>query len=1135
MVPVLLGELNSFDVLLLQGELCTFQDVRIHAQQWKESTDLVMPRKHEDNISPVGIEKNIGKNTRGKGEAVNTAKINKSCSTDAFRGDMISMLIGEYILSQQDFQLNGLMSINWTRLYRSSKIKVDVGLGYGWTHHYSAQLHERYTPPPKVGPKVLGHHWMEFIDQYGDSFTFDRMKLGETSHHASTGLALLFARSDCYILIHPNEGYWNFNKINDQWLLTTINNDMGSALQLSYDNKNLLTRISCSPRRGITLFYNSMDHIIRIVPHIIDEEGQEKLLPEPLACYQFNLSGTLIIATDSNNITERYKYLACGLLDKRILASGFCHYFEWLGDDENAKCRQQWGDTGAYHYTFDYDGNKSSRTDVLGHTEFYYHDDNGLLTRFINARGYQTTYQYDAQNRKIQQINAQNQITRFIYNDAGKLTEQIETDGSKEQFLYNNFDKHIMTTDALGRKFKRHFTPSGRLLSETNPEGRKAYLKYNDKGLLSKKIDINGICTELQWSDQGDLLAQKVADKITRYSYDGLGRLNAVCDAQNLTIEYCRNKSGQIVEQHTYQQGRKDAKMSRYEYDKSGRLSVLQDTLGHITYYDYAGLSQPNKITFADGSWVKYQYDNHLNLTNIERCDEANYYIKYSPTQQPTQITGFDGRVQHYQYDELDNLISIKDGKDRLVEFRRNKRGQIVDQHAVKTNVQCNFNHHNVYQYDKLGRVKLAYNSDCKIELVYHRNGKISQSKHDHHRFNYNYDRQGQRSCIMLPDSSLLHYQYDKNGLLRQINLSLSSGMKQRVLNLNYNSLKLPTKLHQGNGLLLEQAFDAQSCLIEQRWESKTQNSPANSVYLQQRRYSYNALNQLVKSNELLRVNESSKSIEHSYTYNVLRQLIRCDVTDPTQSDSNKKCNSKVYSWSAFGDPQGIYTLDTKQQEVCIEHDRLISFKGRDYIYDGCGNQIKSTAAGYLQNRSFNGLNQLCYINVNGKLSHYHYDALGRRSAKITEAGKIEYMWDGNQLIGEFSKGAYRWYIYHPDTFLPIALIDQGEVYYYHLDQLGTPIYLTDKNQQIVWQNNSDVFGCELDSKECTIQNKINNPLRFQGQYFDVESSLHYNRFRYYCSHQERFIQQNPIGLAGGINLYQYLADPVNWIVPFGL
>ena len=63
----------------------------------------------------------------------------------------------------------------------------------------------------------------------------------------------------------------------------------------------------------------------------------------------------------------------------------------------------------------------------------------------------------------------------------------------------------------------------------------------------------------------------------------------------------------------------------------------------------------------------------------------------------------------------------------------------------------------------------------------------------------------------------------------------------------------------------------------------------------------------------------------------------------------------------------------------------------------------------------------------------------------------------------------------------------------------------------------------------------IQNPLRFQGQYHDHETGLHYNRYRYYDPLVGRFISKDPIGYAGGLNLYVYAPNPVFWIDPFGL
>jgi RHS repeat-associated protein len=61
---------------------------------------------------------------------------------------------------------------------------------------------------------------------------------------------------------------------------------------------------------------------------------------------------------------------------------------------------------------------------------------------------------------------------------------------------------------------------------------------------------------------------------------------------------------------------------------------------------------------------------------------------------------------------------------------------------------------------------------------------------------------------------------------------------------------------------------------------------------------------------------------------------------------------------------------------------------------------------------------------------------------------------------------------------------------------------------------------------------EVHQPLRFQGQYFDEETGLHYNRFRYYDPDCGRFVSQDPIGLNGGTNLFAHAPSPNNWIDP---
>jgi RHS repeat-associated protein len=125
------------------------------------------------------------------------------------------------------------------------------------------------------------------------------------------------------------------------------------------------------------------------------------------------------------------------------------------------------------------------------------------------------------------------------------------------------------------------------------------------------------------------------------------------------------------------------------------------------------------------------------------------------------------------------------------------------------------------------------------------------------------------------------------------------------------------------------------------------------------------------------------------------------------------------------------------------------------------------------------------------------------------------------------------------------------EVFHLHVDHLGTPREITDTDGHLVWTANYAAWGKAvtanpprriLTRQGNTVAEVIEEQaeplqcnLRFQGQYADAESGLHYNRFRYYEPEVGRFASQDPISLLGGDNLYRYAFNPTNWTDPLGL
>jgi len=111
---------------------------------------------------------------------------------------------------------------------------------------------------------------------------------------------------------------------------------------------------------------------------------------------------------------------------------------------------------------------------------------------------------------------------------------------------------------------------------------------------------------------------------------------------------------------------------------------------------------------------------------------------------------------------------------------------------------------------------------------------------------------------------------------------------------------------------------------------------------------------------------------------------------------------------------------------------------------------------------------------------------------------------------------------------------DSQQTFWYHTDLNGLPERLTDEEGDVVWRGQFSSWG-ETEYESGGSRLAVPQNLRFQGQYLDRETGLHYNLFRYYDPVMGRFTQPDPIGLVGGINLYQYGPSPLSWIDPLGL
>jgi RHS repeat-associated protein len=389
----------------------------------------------------------------------------------------------------------------------------------------------------------------------------------------------------------------------------------------------------------------------------------------------------------------------------------------------------------------------------------------------------------------------------------------------------------------------------------------------------------------------------------------------------------------------------------------------------------------------------------------------------------------------------------------------------------------------------------------------------------------HEYDALGNRVKTTLPTEQTIEWEYNEIQQLEKISLD-----GKEVSTYQRDALNQELSRTQGALKTLNE-YDSLGRLISQNVYNKEQLHDVNilkdEAKKQSRSYSYS------KVGELLSIDDSRKG-KTNYSYDRLGRI---------KETIKQNASNETKELFAF-DPAHNLLNDEKDQ--ALKNNQIETYQDKRFEYDTFGNLTNKKISNHTNmDLSYDAQNQLTKATITKhKVTqeyHYAYDPFGRRVSKQDAFGVTYFTWDGNRILTQSRGDTHQSYIYEQFGFTPIASINtENQLHYYHSDHLGTPQEITNNQGEIVWEaeyatwgNTTKVSYKQVDAK---IQEDLEfQPLRFQGQYYDAETGLHYNRFRYYDPDIGRFISQDPIGLMGGVNLYQYAPNPVGWVDPLGL
>ncbi|EBV3945435.1 type IV secretion protein Rhs [Salmonella enterica subsp. enterica serovar Typhimurium] len=683
-----------------------------------------------------------------------------------------------------------------------------------------------------------------------------------------------------------------------------------------------------------------------------------------------------------------------------------------------------------------------------------------------------------------------------------------------------------------GNLVEYRYDDNGQLTGVVNRAGTQVRQFAYENGLMTAHSNATGFTCRYRWQELDG--APRVTEHDTsdgehyRFDYDFAAGTTTVTGRQGETWQWWYDRETYITAHRTPGGG-----MYRFTYNEDHFPVNIELPGGRTVAYEYDIQNRVVKTTDPEGRVTQTQWNGEFDeITRTALDDDAVWKTQYNAHGQPVQETDPEGRVTQYAYDEQGQMCSRTDAAGGT-------------QGGVRRETQ---------QRDALGRLLRTENEHGQRTFSYNRLDQITA-------VTLTPTEAGQQQHRMQADT--VRFEYDRSGWLTAEHAGNGSICYQRDALGNQTDITLPdgqhlTHLYYGSGHLLQTALDG---LTVSEYERDSLHRQIMRTQGQLATYSgYD--------------DDGLLSWQRSLASGSAPVL-------PGQRPARQGCvTSRDYYWNNHGE---VGTIDDGLRgSVVYSYDRSGYLTGRSgqmydhdrYYYDKAGNLLDNEGQGAVmsnrlpgcgrdrygynewgelttrrdQQLEWNAQGQLTRVISGNTETHYGYDALGRRTRKATYGrhtghtarSRTDFVWEGFRLLQEnVQQQGWRTYLYDAEQpYTPVASVtgkgESRQVWYYHTDVTGTPQEVTAADGTLVWAGYIRGFG----ENAADISNSgayFHQPLRLPGQYFDDETGLHYNLFRYYAPECGRFVSQDPIGLRGGLNLYQYAPNPLKYIDPLGL
>ena len=765
--------------------------------------------------------------------------------------------------------------------------------------------------------------------------------------------------------------------------------------------------------------------------------------------------------------------------------------------------------------TYDSSNRVTQAIDSMGRSVSYTYDSSGRLFTVNDANGGTTTFTYDSNNnmKTIKDARGIVYITND-YDNNNMVSQQTMVDGSFYQFHYvlngsSLTNNQATVTDPRGNVRIVNFNSDGFESSETRAYGKPeqqtaTFNRQPLSGLLLSTTDALNRTATYTYDLMGNAtsvtaLAGTPNATMTSMSYNSLGEPATVTDALGRTTTLSYDNNGNMVNLTGT-----DGNSASLAFNAAGQPVSLTDPLGSTTQLSYSG-PDLSGVTDPVSHQVTIFTDSAGRVAGIGNSLNANAQFAWSPSNQITSVTDPLGGVTSEVYDANGNLKSLTDpkntqtptqfGRDNMDRLQSrtdpllNSDSRVYDSGGNLIQFTDRRGKITTYQHDGLNRLTFVGfgtqsgpSYESTISYTWDSGNRLTQvSDSIAGTTTRGYDDFNRVTSVSSPQGSV-SYTYDAIGRRKTMTVA-----GQPTVNYSYDAGDRVTQITQGSSTVLL-GYDADG--------RRTSLTLPNNVVAS---YAYDAASELLG---ITYTQAGSVIGDLAYTYDSVghRATVSGSLahTSPPQPIAN-----------------AVYNADNQ----------LTQWGTTTVIYDANGNVTNDGTHVY----TWDGRNHLVAVD-NGGSASFGYDPFGRRISKTVFGLNTGFLYNGANVVQELSGSSPSANLLSGGVDEVFARTDSAGTASFLRDGLGSTLALTDSTGAIQQSYTYDPYG-----STSTTGNSSTNSYQFTGRETDA-TGLYFFRARYYNPAFGRFMSEDPIGFAGGNNIYAYVGDdPLDLTDPSGL